>query len=337
MSAPAVTVLLAVFNGGPLLRLSIDSVLAQTFADFELLVIDDGSTDATPAILRGYNDARLRVVVNERNLGLTRSLNRGLAEARGALIARQDADDLSDSGRLAQQVAFLRENPEVRLLGSSAWRIDSAGRVTGANDLPCTHDAIRWASVLDNPFLHTSVMFHRETALAEFGGYDERFAICQDYDLWNRIAARHRVANLPARLVRMREHATSMTASEPGATTAESRRILDENRASVFPGRAFTEEERRLLGLFRLRFSARELPALRRLLAQLLEEFLAMHPEARASADFRATLCRQALRLAHKFLATDRRAAAREAARAFPLSPGEWMRQAATSLRVLLP
>lgn len=332
MSTPTVTVLLAVFNGAPLLRASIESVFAQTFTDFELLVVDDGSTDETPAVLHEYKDARLRVVKNERNLGLTRSLNRGLAEARGKFVARQDADDLSAPQRLEKQVAFLCQHPEVQLLGTCAWRMNPEGRNTGPNDLPTTHDAIRWASVTDNPFLHTSVMFRRECVLGEFGGYDERYAICQDFELWNRIAMRHPVANLRARLVRMREHASSMTRTQSVETTNEMERIFAANWADLFPQRPFTRAERDLLTNFRLRFAAGRLPEMRALLDGLLAKYLSQHPAARNNADLHATLCRQSLRLAYKFLRTAPGTALGDIVRAFFHSPGEWAAQASAAL-----
>ncbi len=332
MSTPAVTVLLAVYNGAALLRASVGSILAQTFTDFELLVVDDGSTDETPAILREYKDSRLRVVKNERNLGLTRSLNRGLAEARGKFIARHDADDLSDARRLEKQVAFLSQHPEVQLLGTCAWRISPEGRTTGPNDLPVTHDAIRWASVTDNPFLHTSVMFRRDCVLGEFRGYEERFAICQDFELWNRIAARYPVANLRARLVRMREHPSSMTRTQSAETTAEMERIFAANWANIFPQRPLTKAECDLLLNFRLRFDAGKLPELRALLARLLAKYLSQHPAARNNADLHATLCRQSLRLAYKFLRTAPLTACGDIVRAFFHSPGEWAAQAGAAL-----
>lgn len=333
MSAPAVTALLPVYNGGSLLPASLESVLRQTFTDFELLIIDDASTDETADLLRAVRDPRVRVLTNAENLGLTRSLNRGLSEARGEFIARQDADDLSAPDRFEKQLAFLRAHPEVQLLGTCAWRLNPLGRVTGANDLPTTHDAIRWVSVTDNPFLHTSVVFRTATILAEFGGYDESFAICQDYQLWTRVADTYRVANLRDRLVRMREHPASMTRTQLVSTTEEVRRILEANWKRIFPRRTISPEEGDLLALFRLRFPAEKLPALRRLLDSLLADFLAAHRDARTNADFRATLCRQSLRLAYKFIGDQPAVALGDLARAFRDSPREWLVQGWTSLR----
>lgn len=301
MSTPAISVILAVHNGGPLLDEAIHSILAQTFTDFELLVIDDGSTDDSYNRAAAFKDSRIRILRNETNIGLTRSLNRGLAEARGEFVARQDADDISLPGRFAAQVEFLRANRFVVLVGTSAIRINPKGGRIGTNDLPTTHEAIRWASLVDNPFLHTSVMFRR-AVVQELGGYDEEFSVCQDYALWNKLAAKHRVANLPDRLVMMREHESSMTRSQTGKTDAECNIIMVRNYGSLFPGRRFLNGEIRLLSLYRTRFEYVDLPALEELLQNLCIDFQQRNPTTVNSVDFRQTLCRQKLRLAFKFL-----------------------------------
>ncbi len=210
--APAVTVLMAVHNGERHLRESIESVFAQTFADFELLVVDDGSTDATPEILSRYADPRLRVVRNELNLGLTRSLNRGLAESRGRYVARQDADDVSAPERLARQAAFLDANLDVSLLASSHVRIREDGSVIAVRSVPTDPTGIRWRLLFLNAFAHSSVMLQRADVQA-LGGFSEQFAFAQDYDLWSRFAFTGAVAVLPDPLVRYREAKGSMTAT----------------------------------------------------------------------------------------------------------------------------
>jgi len=216
MGRPLVTVLLPVHNGADHLRESLASVLAQSFRDFELLAIDDGSTDETAAILAGVADGRLRVLRNERNLGLTATLNRGIGEALGAYIARQDADDLSDPGRLGAQVTRLEAEPELALLGCSYRRIDEAGREEGLRRVPTGATAIRWRLLFLSAFAHSSVMI-RTSALAAVGPYDERFAYAQDYELWSRIARSHEVAALPEPLVSYRRSRSSLTATFAGA------------------------------------------------------------------------------------------------------------------------
>ena len=213
---PLVTVLLPVYNGSAHLRESVETVLSQSFGDFELLVIDDASTDETPAILASFDDARLRVLVNDRNLGLTPTLNRGIREARGAYIARQDADDLSDPGRLSAQVSYLEAHPEVGLLGCSYRRIDEAGRSLGLRPVPTDAVAIRWRLLFLSAFAHSSVMI-RSATLTEVGPYDEAFSYAEDYELWSRIARTGEIAAVSHVLISYRRTATSLTATFSGA------------------------------------------------------------------------------------------------------------------------
>jgi len=209
---PAVTVLMAVYNGERHLEESIGSVFAQTFEDFELLVVNDGSTDATTQILARQADSRLRVLQNERNLGLTRSLNRGLAESRGQYVARQDADDISEPERLERQAAFLGESPDTIFVASAYVRIRDDGSVVAVRSVPLDTTGIRWRLLFLNAFAHSSLMFRKEAAV-RFGGFREDFAFAQDYDLWSQFAFAGNVAALPDPLVRYREAEGSMTAT----------------------------------------------------------------------------------------------------------------------------
>ena len=199
MTTPAVSVLMSVHNGAPWVRDAVESVLAQTARDLELIVIDDGSTDATPEILGRVSDPRLRVERQER-VGLTRSLNRALALATGPLVARLDADDLALPERLACQRAFLDAHPDVGLLGTGAREVDAEGREVGRVHPPADDAAIRRVLIRRNPFVHSSVMIRR-AVLARAGGYDETLPVAQDYDLWLRLGGITRLANLPEPLV----------------------------------------------------------------------------------------------------------------------------------------
>lgn len=207
--APKVTVLMSVFNGERYLRESVESILRQTFTDFEFLIVNDGSTDGSRDIVLSYaGDRRIRLVDNPANMGLTRSLNRGLSMAGAALIARQDADDVSHSERLAKQVAFLDSHPDVVLLGTQVRHIGRDGHAFRAPgwEKAVTTEGIRWQLMFDSPFVHSTVMFRRDAVRDRLGGYDEGFATSQDYELWSRVAARHRVGNLPETLVDFRSH-----------------------------------------------------------------------------------------------------------------------------------
>jgi GT2 family glycosyltransferase len=221
---------MAVHDGARHLQASLDSVLDQSFGDFELVVVDDGSTDDTPQILRSYTDKRIRVIDNPRNLGLTASLNRGLAASRGELLARQDADDVSLPGRLARQVEFLRNNRDVVLLGSAYIRINELGEELGTRNVPTEDDEIRWRMLFLNPYTHSSVMF-RTDAARRVGGYRTDYPYAEDYDLWARLAAAHPVAAVPEILVLYRKSDTSLMATtgrEHGTAPELARRLRED-------------------------------------------------------------------------------------------------------------
>ena len=190
---------MSVRNGAPWVREAVLSVLGQSASDLELIVIDDGSADDTPALLGAVADGRLHV---ERRpaIGLTRSLNRALELARAPLIARLDADDVALPNRLARQRAFLDAHPDVGLLGTGAREVDAAGGDVGLVTPPPDDVAIRRALIRRNPFVHSSVLMRRHR-VEEVGGYDPRLPVAQDYDLWMRISRVTRLANLPEPLV----------------------------------------------------------------------------------------------------------------------------------------
>lgn len=201
---PRITVLLPVYNGADFLRPAIDSILTQTFPDFELLVIDDGSTDDSREIAGAYDDPRIRLIENGRNLGLIATLNRGLDLARGEFIARMDADDISLPERFARQIAFLDANPGFG--GCGTWFEKCAGRACVTLRMPETPGLIRLFLVFDNPFLHSSMMLRRQL-LDEHGlRYDPAFPHTEDYELWVRCSERMDLANVPDVLMRYRDH-----------------------------------------------------------------------------------------------------------------------------------
>ncbi len=223
MSDPTVTVLMAVWNGEAYLREAVDSILAQTYTDFELLVVDDCSTDSTPAILSDYaaRDPRVRVLRNERNLTASPSLNRGLDEARGQYIARHDADDVSRPTRLAAEVAFFDAHPDHVLVGCHFDVIDAQGTWSKLIDVPSDDEAICAAFLYGNVLAHGSVMFR--------AGFSERYTpgiLCSDdYDLWTRLVLRGKVAALPLALYRWRNHAECISNRKRQRQDAEAAEI----------------------------------------------------------------------------------------------------------------
>ncbi|MBF0211957.1 MAG: glycosyltransferase family 2 protein [Magnetococcales bacterium] len=212
-SAPRVTVLTSVFNGARFLDEAIGSIHRQSCGDFEYLLIDDASTDATPTLLATWaeRDPRIRVIRNETNLGLTRSLNKGIHLARAPWIARQDADDWSHPERLAKQLAHLETHPEIGLLGCAAWWMDPLGQREAAPRVnPVDHEEIAWTLLFHNPFFHTSVLFSR--ALVRTHPYDEAWRFGQDFELWGRLSRHTRCANLAEPLVCIRRHEERVSA-----------------------------------------------------------------------------------------------------------------------------
>ena len=229
---PSISVIMAIYNGGELLQSAIDSVLNQTYSDFEFIIIDDGSTDDSGRIIQAYakRDTRIRAF-NQENQGLSKSLNRGLLLAQGKYIARQDHDDLSLPERFKLQHKYLEENPECALLGTAAeiWDID---RPTGRyHDHPTENGLLKFRLIFNNPFVHTSIMFRR-SVINDIGFYstDPMREPPEDFEYFSRIAKNYQISNLPNRLVIYREI--------PGSISSELRLpSSNESDKSVFRDR----------------------------------------------------------------------------------------------------
>jgi glycosyltransferase involved in cell wall biosynthesis len=234
VAAPVVSVLMGVRDGAAWLSRAISSVLAQTLTDLELVVVDDGSTDATAALLAAVPDPRL-VVERQTRAGLAVALNRALARARAPLIARLDADDVALPARLERQRAFLLAHPEVGLLGTAARVTDGSDRDVAITRPPEDDAGIRRALIRRNPFVHSSVMLRR-ALVSSVGGYDESFVVAQDYDLWLRLSPITRMANLPEPLVIRRLVAGRVTeARDDDRLRAEARARWRAVRAGTYP------------------------------------------------------------------------------------------------------
>ena len=191
ITMPRVSTILPTFNGSRTIARAIESVLAQSFTDYELIVVDDGSTDGTAQVVRSFSerDPRVRLIQNAANLGLQKSLNVGLAAAAGEYIARIDDDDRwIDPGKLAAQVSFLDANPRYAVVGAQASVADAAGTRLSVTSTPIDDQNIRRAMLFVNPFVHISVMY-RKSVVMEAGGYSEDPAVnyLEDYDLWMRL------------------------------------------------------------------------------------------------------------------------------------------------------
>lgn len=208
---PLVTVAMAVRNNVEFIDAAVTSVLQQSWRNLEVLVVLDAPIDGTDQAIARFVDPRLRVIVNEHNLGQTASLKRALQEAKGVYIARLDGDDIAFPERIEKQVDYLERHPGVGLLGGACQVIDVSGRYLGALRWPETDLQIRWTSLLANPFGHPTVMLRRDI-LNRYGfNYDEAVESAQDYDLWTRIMASTNVANLREPLILYRVHGDSIT------------------------------------------------------------------------------------------------------------------------------
>lgn len=212
-SRPKISVIMSVYNGSAFLQESIESILNQTFADFKFIIIDDCSTDNSGDIITEYaeKDPRIVLVKNQENIGLTKSLNKGLKIAQGKYIARQDADDVSLPERFEKQVAYMEAHPSVALVSSGVEYIDETGKKLGNHIPPEDPIVLRWQFLFKNPLRHSTVLWCRELIDNKVGNYDPHFICCQDYDLWTRIFECFTVDTLPLILVQMRRHSKSIS------------------------------------------------------------------------------------------------------------------------------
>lgn len=253
MTFPRVSVVLPVRDGAAFVAEAVGSILAQTLDAFELLVVDDGSRDATAAIVGdlAMRDRRMRVLTQP-PLGLVPALNRGLAEARGAYVARMDADDVAMPERLASQAEALDRHESVAALGTACRVIGRDGTVLGHRSPPLEPAAIRRALGRGNCMIHPTMMLRRDAVLRA-GFYRAAFRLAEDFDLWLRLSERHDLMNLPQSLLDYRQHAVQSywqdleqrALSELGAlVVAGQRRAGEDDPAGRAPliTRAFLQE-----------------------------------------------------------------------------------------------
>ncbi len=205
MATPKVSVVMCVYNDEDYIREAVDSILNQTFRDFEFIIVNDGSTDRTPEILRSYDDSRIILLDNEKNIGISGSMNRGLKIARGEYIAHLGGDDISLPERLEKQVRFLDENPDIGFISSSAILIDKNGKEIKQSILATEDKELRSRIVerKDTTFWHTSNMIRQEV-IRKVGGYREWFRYATDYDLWLRMLEHCNASNIAKPLCKVR-------------------------------------------------------------------------------------------------------------------------------------
>ncbi|UOQ98306.1 glycosyltransferase family 2 protein [Hymenobacter sp. 5317J-9] len=202
---PLVSVVMPVYNCAPYVTEAVMSILNQTFTDFELLIFNDGSTDGSGAVLRGFADPRIRLFDYAENVGYVAHLNHALELARGTYLARMDADDVADPDRLARQVALLQAHPEVGLCGT-AYR--EFGSRQGLVAVPETDAEIRRWMLRSSPFGHPTVLLRKDVVLENCLRYDAAAMPAEDYRLWYELSRVTQLANLPEPLLAYRVHST---------------------------------------------------------------------------------------------------------------------------------
>ena len=211
-TAPTISLVMSVYNAGRFLRPAMDSVLAQTFTDAEYVVIDDGSTDGSPQVLREYadRDPRVRLTLRE-NKGLTVTLNEALAQARGEFVARMDCDDVSLPDRFEKQLAYMRADPRLVCAGGQFELIDDKGRLLTRLRPPPDDEAIQKLLLAGHTAIcHPAAMMRRD-AVVRVGGYDPYFKTTQDLDLWLRLGEIGRLGNVPGVVLKFRQHGGSVS------------------------------------------------------------------------------------------------------------------------------
>jgi len=228
MQTPKVSIIMAVYNGEEFLSDSILSVLNQTYKNFEFIVVNDSSTDNSLNILKDFQkkDERIKVINNNQNLGLTKSLNIGLLESKGEYIARLDAGDISLPERLERQVDFLDTNKNIGLIGTWMNIIDTKGNLVKEVKYPTINKELKKDLINYNPFVHSSIMFRRELA-KQVGFYNEEYKYTQDYNFYFKLFPYTQFANIPMFLVKYRTLPKSIT------STKNKMQVLFANKARI--------------------------------------------------------------------------------------------------------
>lgn len=260
-----ISVIMGAYNSEEFISQAIESILNQKYRNFEFLIIEDNSIDSTLSIIEDYarRDKRIRVIRNQKNMGLGYSLNLGMREAKGDFIARMDADDISLSNRFDCQVSFLKKNPDVVCVGTSAKRfgdIHGLSRLFNVCHVPESHDDIKAWLLLGTPMFHPSVMFNARL-MREIGlNYNPDYRRAQDYELWSRLVFKGEMRNIdkPLHCYRYSKKMASVVASDEQQRRAG---VLQSRMLTKLLGRTPTSQELEIHAkfLFKPHLSAKEL------------------------------------------------------------------------------
>jgi glycosyltransferase involved in cell wall biosynthesis len=300
------SVVMPVFNGARFLDEAIESIVTQDYAEFEFVIVDDGSTDETPRILARWaeRDPRIVVIRCDENGGIPRALNLGLARAKGQYIARQDADDLSAPGRFRKQIPVLDANPDVTLVSMNYDLIDEQGNRVGIIRTHQPPEVVEYLLHFSNAIGgHSQVMF-RADVVRGVGGYDEDYSYSQDYDLWARLIGRGRLVILPEVGMRYRLHADRVSVTHFDEQNVLSRRVAARTLAQHLERELTEEEQLAVAGVWRHDPRSRHAALAHRVTREVYRNF-------RARYRTRANRVRARLVIATRFATTAAMAASR--------------------------
>ncbi|HXH36997.1 MAG TPA: glycosyltransferase family A protein [Thermoanaerobaculia bacterium] len=310
--SPRVTVLMPVFNREEFVGEAIESVIAQDFADFELLIVDDGSTDRTPELLRAWaqKDARIVVITAPRNLGIAEAPNLGLRHARTEYVARLDSDDILMPGRLAAQAAVLDSHPEVVLVSSAYETMDRDGRYLGTWDVVEPHEVVTWLLHFYNIVGGGGHVMFRRSQVLTLGGYNAAYPSSEDYDLWVRLLRTGRILTLPLIGMKQRDHEGRATVEYAGIKRANWTAIMRKSLAPYL-GRPISDEEiAALITVWRFDGKSGMAPTADRTMREAFTHFRRDHRDRELRRRLRRRTARQWLEGARFFAKAGRRAEA---------------------------
>jgi len=239
---PEVSVIMSVYNGEKYLGEAIESILTQGYKNFEFIIINDASTDKSPEIVNSYEDSRIKLIHNEKNLGLTASLIKGISLSQGRYIARMDCDDISLPERLKKQIEFMNENPHIGVCGT--WTV-SEGEEKIVKKYLTNSEAIKCHLFFYNSLCHPSVMINKNLLLQNKLNYNPEYLCSQDYELWIRCARFFSISNIPEILLEHRLHSKQITETRRNLQTNLQHKILLEQVNYILEG-SITEEEKNL-------------------------------------------------------------------------------------------
>ncbi|MES2308291.1 MAG: glycosyltransferase family 2 protein [Verrucomicrobiota bacterium] len=252
MMDPLLTVILPVYNAELYLKECLESLKAQSFRDFEVLIFDDASTDRSHGILMAFDDPRFHVERSRQNQGYAVYLNQGIEKARGRYIARMDADDICYLDRFQKQIDFLEKNPHAGICGTAYEVFGDAD--TKVFQKPLTNEAIRWMCLFDNPFQHPTVMIRRSLLVDHSLRYNEDLMPTEDYELWSRLLQVTEGANLPEPLLRYRFHSGQESSAKRARQLQIHQKVSEQNIKNFFLKTESSPEKRTVDAEWGIRF-----------------------------------------------------------------------------------